>query len=122
VQNFEKLRVWSDSLDLTRRVYRLTEQLPHEEKFGLVSQMRRASVSITSNIAEGTGRATAADFARFLQMAIGSTCELLSQIQVVVHLHLVDESDAIAVTDCADMVRRKLINLKSEVEGVQRRT
>jgi four helix bundle protein len=79
--------------------------------------MRRASVSISSNIAEGSGRATAADFARFLQIAIGSACELISQMHIVVLLRMVDEAKLMVVSDHADMVRRKLINLKHEVES-----
>ena len=117
MQNFEKLQVWQDSLDLARTVYHLTDQLPKDERFGLVSQMRRASVSISSNIAEGSGRATAPDFARFLQIAIGSTCELISQMHIVVLLRMVDEAKLMVVRDHADMVRRKLINLKYEVEA-----
>lgn len=75
MQNFRKLQVWSKSHGLTLRIYELTPQFPREEIYGLTSQMRRACASVPTNIAEGCGRETPADFARFLQIAVGSASE-----------------------------------------------
>ena len=75
MQNFRKLQVWEKSHNLTLRIYRLTSKFPREEIYGLTSQMRRACASIPTNIAEGCGRESSADFARFLQIAIGSASE-----------------------------------------------
>ena len=75
MQDFKKLKVWEKSHDLTLRIYELTSQFPREEIYGLTSQIRRSCASIPTNIAEGCGRGSSADFARFLQIAIGSANE-----------------------------------------------
>lgn len=73
------LRVWQDAIQLVTRVYRETEKFPPDERFGLIAQMRRAAVSIPSNIAEGAARETRKDFLRFLSHARGSLAELETQ-------------------------------------------
>lgn len=80
MQDFKKLTVWSKSHRLALRVYEVTHRFPREELFGLTAQMRRSSSSVPTNIAEGCGRNSAADFARFLQIAMGSACELEYQL------------------------------------------
>lgn len=79
VFSFEKLIVWQKSRELSKLIYNTTNQFPEDERFGLVSQMRRCSISISSNIAEGTGRHTNKDKARFTEIAYGSALELLNQ-------------------------------------------
>lgn len=76
---FEKLDVWRVAIDLADRVYELTKTFPADERFGLTNQMRRAAVSVSSNIAEGSGRASDRDFARFIEIAYGSLMEVVSQ-------------------------------------------
>ena len=76
MQDFRKLVVWQKSHQLTLDVYKFTKTYPKEELFGLTSQTRRASASIPTNIAEGCGRNGGADLARFLDIALGSACEL----------------------------------------------
>jgi len=80
VQDFRDLRVWQKSHELVLRIYRVTEDFPKTETYGLVSQIRRAGASIPTNIAEGCGRGTDADFARFLQIALGSASEVDYQL------------------------------------------
>ena len=75
MQDFKNLEVWKKSHKLTLKVYESTSQFPREEIYGLTGQIRRACASIPTNIAEGTGRESAADFARFLQIAVGSASE-----------------------------------------------
>ncbi|MCA9077615.1 MAG: four helix bundle protein [Planctomycetaceae bacterium] len=75
---FQKLDVWQRAIRLSNRVYELTKTFPNEERFGLTSQMRRTAVSIAANIAEGSGRVSDRDFARFLEIAYGSLMETLS--------------------------------------------
>jgi len=78
--NFKELLVWKKSIDLVKSVYQLTTSLPSEEKFGLISQMNRSSVSIPSNIAEGSGRTSDKEFLHFLNIAISSSYELETQL------------------------------------------
>ena len=89
-QDYRELLVWQKAFELTVLIYKTTRAFPNEELYGLISQMRRASVSIASNIAEGRGRNNGREFRQFLGVARGSTCELLTQIQVAKALGLGD--------------------------------
>ena len=80
--NFEKLDVWQKSINLTGNVYTVSRAFPEAERFGLTSQMRRAAVSISSNIAEGCSRSSKPDYRRFVEIATGSAFELISQARV----------------------------------------
>ena len=80
LQSHKELIVWKRSMELAREIYRISALLPHEEQYGLVSQMRRCAVSIPSNIAEGRRRGTRKDFLQFLRIADGSASELETQI------------------------------------------
>lgn len=80
MQDFRRLTVWAKSHQQTLRVYAATGRFPREELYGLVSHMRRAASSIPMNLAEGCGRGTDPDFARFVQIAMGSACELEYQL------------------------------------------
>jgi len=77
--NFEKLEVWQKAIEFADFVYSVTKTFPDDERFGLTSQMRRAAVSISSNIAEGSSRFSRDDYARFLEIATGSVFEVVSQ-------------------------------------------
>ena len=77
--NFENLDVWQKAIDFADLVYNHTRHFPADKRFGLTNQMRRAAVSISSNIAEGTSRKSQIDFARFLEIATGSVFEVVSQ-------------------------------------------
>jgi four helix bundle protein len=81
-QDYRDLIVWKRAIELTACTYNLTQTLPKEEQYGLSSQMRRASVSVASNIAEGRGRLNAAEFRQFLGLAQGSIYELQTQLIV----------------------------------------
>lgn len=85
--NFRELNIWKKSMSLVFETYKLTRELPNIEKFALVSQVNRAVVSIPSNIAEGTSRSTSKDFTRFLNMAMGSSYELETQLILVSKLY-----------------------------------
>lgn len=90
---FEKLEVWQDARKLTVEIYRLTERFPEREKFGLVNQLRRASVSVTSNIAEGSTRSSAKDQAHFSSISYGSLMETMSHLLIAVDLNLITEAE-----------------------------
>jgi four helix bundle protein len=80
MRDFRNLTVWQKSVEFARDIYRITEQFPDKEKYGLCSQLQRAAVSIPSNIAEGSSRRTSIEFARFLDIAIGSAFEVETQL------------------------------------------
>ena len=79
VRNYKELKVWQKSYELTLDIYRATRKFPSEERYGMTSQMRRAAVSVPSNIAEGYGRKSTAEYLRSLYIAYGSNCELETQ-------------------------------------------
>lgn len=89
--SFEKLIVWQKSEALAVEIYRMTKSFPKDELFGLTSQMRRCSVSICSNIAEGSGRHYAKDKARFTEIAFGSALELLNQLIISFRLNYISD-------------------------------
>jgi len=91
--NFEKLEVWHKSVVLANTVYSSTKAFPPDERFGLTNQMRRAAVSISSNIAEGCSRGSKADFARFIEIATGSAFELVSQARIAQEQALLNRED-----------------------------
>ncbi|MEI6509250.1 MAG: four helix bundle protein, partial [Bacteroidota bacterium] len=80
MRDFKKFTIWNNGIDIVASIYKFTKQLPSEEKFGLISQMCRAAVSIPSNIAEGCSRNSEVEFKRFLEIALGSSFELETQI------------------------------------------
>jgi four helix bundle protein len=90
-QDFHDLTVWQRAIDLTVCIYKLTQRFPKEEMYGLVSQLRRASVSVASNLAEGRGRLNPAEFRQFLGIALGSTFEVQTQLIVARRLNLGNE-------------------------------
>jgi four helix bundle protein len=90
-QAFQDLSVWQRAMELTVTVYSLTKTFPREEIYGITSQIRRASVSIASNIAEGRGRGTDGEFRQFLNIAQGSTYEVQTQLLVAKQLKMGDD-------------------------------
>lgn len=109
------LVVWRQAMDLAQRVYEVTRTFPREETYGLTAQMWRAAISIPSNIAEGSGRATRADYLQFLRIAKGSLRELETQIELAQRIGLIQtdsatqlESLAISVAKLLDRLIRSL--------------
>lgn len=90
---FEKLEVWQKSKELTKVIYKVTEQFPAKEKYGLVQQMCRCAISVASNIAEGSARKTNKDKAHFTTMAYSSLMELLNQVIISYELKYITEED-----------------------------
>ena len=89
IRTFRDLIVWQKGKDLTKNIYRATARMPRSEMFGLTSQMRRAAVSIPSNIAEGYARRTTADYLRFLRNARGSLAELVTQYELATEMTMI---------------------------------
>jgi four helix bundle protein len=108
-KGFRDLLVWRKGMDLAVGVYRLTQKLPLEETFGLISQMRRCSVSIPSNIAEGQARHTTGEFIQFISHAKGSLAEIYTQLQLSVELGFCSEKET-ATTFAQIEELRKMLN------------
>ena len=115
LQNFRNLEVWKKSHKLTLRIYESTSQFPREEIYGLTSQIRRACASIPTNIAEGSGRETAADFARFLQIAVGSASEVEYLIFLAHDLKYITSDQYTELMDTTIRVRKMLIALLKRI-------
>ena len=90
MRNFRKLKIWQQGIDIVKNIYKLSQQLPIEERFGLRSQITRTAVSIPSNIAEGTSRNSETEFKRFLEIAMGSLFEVETQLIIIEELNLID--------------------------------
>lgn len=90
MHNFKDLKVWQKSIDLTSEIYEVLSGFPSDEKFGLISQIKRASVSIPSNIAEGAGRSSGKEFKHFLSISLGSSFEIETQFIITNRLGLLD--------------------------------
>jgi four helix bundle protein len=107
-QRFQDLTVWQRAVEMAVGTYAVTKGFPAAEMYGLTSQMRRASVSVASNIAEGRGRLTDGEFRQFLGQAQGSNCELQTQIEVARHLKFATEEQLEGVTGLSIEVGKML--------------
>ena len=105
---FEQLLVWQNSRELTRMVYKLTAVFPKEERFGLSDQLRRAAVSIASNIAEGSGRFSLKEKIHFCEIAYGSLMEVNCQLILAIDLGFTDVDDVQAIRDKSEEISRQL--------------
>ena len=116
-QNYKDLVVWQKGITLAKEIYRLTAKFPGEEKFGLVSQMRRAAVSIPSNIAEGQARHTTGEFIQFISHAEGSTAELETQVILSIELGFAEAKMTKSVFLLLDDIRRMLNGLRRKLSN-----
>jgi len=117
IKSFRDLVVWQKAMNLVELVYAISKSFPADERYALTSQLRRASVSVPSNIAEGYGRNSTLDYVRFLQIALGSSYELETQLELTVRLRFsgVDEvKDALEL--CAE-IEKMLVALISKLRA-----
>ena len=113
---FQKLDVWRKATAFASLVYRLTRQFPGDERFGLVSQMRRSAVSIAANIAEGSGRRSRRDFGRFLDVAYGSLMETISHAVIAEDQQFLKPEELQQLMSTADEIARMLSGLSSSLQ------
>ena len=113
--NFEKLDVWQKAIDFADLIYNETRAFPVEERFGLTNQLRRAAVSVSSNIAEGSSRSSKTDFARFTDIAAGSVFEVVSQAFVVRRQNFVSEDQFRRIYAAAEELSRMLSGLRKSL-------
>ena len=115
--NFKNLKVWQKSVDLAVKVYQMTGTFPSDEKFGMTSQMRRSSVSIPSNIAEGTARNSSKAFTNCLDISLGESFELETQSIIARRVGLLTQDDFESINKDLDEVQKMIIGLKSNIES-----
>lgn len=114
-RNFRNYKVWQDAVNYATLIYETTSQLPWFEKKGLCDQLQRAVISISSNIAEGAGRPTDADFAHFLDMALGSTNEVETQLLISKNLKYISEEQYNSLIDKLSGIQKQLTGLIANI-------
>lgn len=117
MQSFRELKVWQKGHALTLAMYKATAAFPSSERYGMTSQMRRSAASIGANIAEGCGRGGGHDFARFLQMSMGSASELEYHLLLAHDLHLITDGVYQPLDEQTTEVKRMLASLIATVRG-----
>ncbi|MEO0586457.1 MAG: four helix bundle protein [Planctomycetota bacterium] len=118
IHRYEDLIAWQKSYAFVLSIYRVTAKFPTDERYGLTSQLRRAAVSIPSNIAEGFGRHSRADFLRFLDIARGSAYEVQTQLRLAFDLGLADDPDALDdITEVIRILNGLIASLRAKDHG-----
>lgn len=117
MHRYKELDVWKKSMDLSFLIYELTKEFPSEEKFGLISQMRRCSVSIASNIAEGAGRNTNGEFNQFLGITQGSAFELETQMLLSKRMGFISEKESLKISEEINSITNMIFKLKQSLKS-----
>ena len=120
-KRYTELQVWQKAMSLTKNIYQITGSFPHEERFGLTSQLRRAAVSVPSNIAEGYARASTKDYIHFLSIARGSIAEIETQLYISKDLEYVQEESLenvfVLIEEISKMLTAMIVKLKQKTMG-----
>jgi four helix bundle protein len=115
MHNFKDLKVWQKSVDLAVGIYKLTSNFPNEEKFGMISQMRRSSVSISSNIAEGSAKTSKKAFANSLEISLGESFELETQIEISRRIGFISEDQHEGINKEITEIQKMILGLISSL-------
>lgn len=110
MRDFRQYEVWKKAISFTTEIYKLTENFPSAEKFGLTNQIQCAAVSVSSNIAEGSSRASEKDFAHFLEISLGSSFEVETQLLISKNLHYISEEKYIEIMNELAILQKQLNN------------
>lgn len=116
MRDFRKYEVWKSSIDLVKEIYKMTEILPTEEKYGLCSQIRRSSVSIPSNIAEGFSRSSEKEFARFIEIALGSSFEVETQLILATEIGYLKDDKLNVIMKKLHLIEKQLNSLRTKLK------
>jgi four helix bundle protein len=116
MSNFRKLIIWQKAMNLVTKTYHSTKKFPKEEIFGLTSQIRRCSISIPSNIAEGHGRESNKEYQRFLNISIGSLFELQTQLEIAKKIEYLTEEDFNTLYEDSREVERMLVSFINKIK------
>jgi len=115
-KSYRDLEAWQKAVDFVEMIYRITHGFPSEERFGLTNQLRRAAVSVPSNIAEGQGRRSGKNFARFLAMALGSLAEVETQLLISMRLGYINSEQSNEALHLAGQVGRLISGLRRSLK------
>ena len=115
MRNFRNLKVWQESITFATEIYKLTESFPDKEKYGLCSQMQRAAVSISSNIAEGSAKRTATDFAKYLDISLGSAFELETQLTIAQQIGYIANEAFEKLLDTLTIIQKQTNQLRTKI-------
>jgi four helix bundle protein len=115
INSFRDLRVWQTGMQLVTRVYAIIRNFPREEIYGLTSQLRRAAVSIPSNIAEGHARQSTKEYLHHISVTQGSLAELVTQIEIAMRLELIDTETAREVLELSASLSRQVFALRNAI-------
>ncbi|MBR0178420.1 MAG: four helix bundle protein [Bacteroidales bacterium] len=118
MRNFRNYDVWSDGVDFSIDVYKITEQFPKKETYALSDQLQRAAVSIPSNVAEGCSRRSANEFAHFLEISLGSAYEVETQMEIAVRLGYVTKEQFLKSINDVQSIEKRLTSLINNVRPV----
>lgn len=118
MHKYKELKVWQKSVKLATKVYELTKAFPQDERFGITSQIRRAVVSISSNIAEGAGRASRKEFAQFLSIAYGSCYELDTQLLISNNIGFLSDEELKNIDELINEIQKMIYKLKESLMNV----
>jgi len=113
MHNFKELKIWQMGREFVKDIYELTRNLPQEEQFIITSQMRRAAISIPSNISEGAGKNSEKDFVRFIDISIGSAFELETQLYLCFDQNYLSEKELNIYLDKVQKIQKMLYNFRS---------
>ncbi|MFN8325024.1 four helix bundle protein [Flavobacterium sp.] len=113
VFSFEKLEIWIEAKEFIKQIYNVTSKFPDTEKFGLISQLRRASISIASNIAEGSARKSFKDKIHFSTIAFSSSVEVLNQLIISFELSFISETDYLELRKMLESITNKINALRN---------
>ena len=118
MHNFRELIIWQKSREFVREIYTITQLMPKIEQFGLIAQMRRAVISVVSNIAEGSGKASNKEFIRFLNMANGSACELETYIYLSFDLEYLSEEKLNQQIEKVQEIQKMIFQFKKRLKEI----
>jgi four helix bundle protein len=115
MHNFKNLKVWQKSLDFAVKVYKTTADFPQDEKYGIIAQMRRAGISILSNIAEGSAKSSKKSFCNSLETSLGESFELETQVEICKRVGLISDQQSLLLAQDLIEIQRMIAGLKSSI-------
>ncbi len=116
MHNYKNLKIWHEAMDLVVEIYSITANFPKHEQYGLTSQLRRATTSIPSNIAEGTSRKSVKEFKHFLSIALGSSFEVTTQIEIAFRLKILDLEKRDALIHLNDLLQKRIQTFSNQIK------